>query len=53
MWMGKLIGNAAILIAGSIVFLAEIVAVGVLFLSATLIVVGRRLTHWGTGTARP
>lgn len=45
MCMGRLIGNAAILIAGSIVLMVELLAVAVLFLSATLIATGRRLTH--------
>ena len=53
MWMWKLIGNTGILVAGAIVILAEVVAVGFLLLSATLIVMGRRLAQWGTETARP
>jgi len=43
--MGKLLGNSVILVAGSIVLLAELLAVGVVFLSAIFIVMGRRLTQ--------
>ena len=52
MWMGKLIGNVAILIAGAIVISAQVLAVAVLFLFAALIVMGQRLTHWRTGLVR-
>ena len=44
--MAKLIGNVAILMGGSIVMLATLLAVGILFCTATLIVVGRRLNPW-------
>lgn len=40
--MTKLIGNAIIVIAGSIILAAEITAVAVLFAGAFVIVMGRR-----------
>jgi hypothetical protein len=43
MRMMKLIGNAAILVAGSILMIGGLIAVAVLFLGATLIVLLQKL----------
>ncbi len=44
MRMKKLIGNTAILVAGSILMIGGMIAVAVLFLGATLIVLLRKLS---------
>ncbi len=44
MRMKKLIGNTAILVAGSILMIGGMIAVAVLFLGATVIVVRRKLS---------
>jgi hypothetical protein len=42
--MSKVIGNMAILVAGSLVMLSGMLAVGILFLAAAVIVMGRRVS---------